>query len=59
MRRHYKFYPALIVPSSALITSYLGNLAFPPLTVAKFSNKLAPNVPNTKLRNPLFLLLHS
>ena len=54
MGRHCKFWPALIFPSSALITSYLGISAFPPLPVAKCSNKLAPNVPNTKLRNPLF-----
>ena len=45
MRQHYKLCPALIVPSSALIV---------PFPVKKFSNKLAPNVPNTILRKPPF-----
>ena len=43
-------YPALTVPSPALITS---------LPVNIFPNRLAPNVPNSILRNPTFCSLAS
>ena len=45
MRGHWKFWPALFTPSSALIT---------PLPDNEFPNILAANVPNNVGRNPPF-----
>ena len=43
MRQHYKFWPALIIPLPTLSTPRQSILAFIPLPVNRFSNKLAPN----------------
>ena len=57
IRQHQKFWPALILPPAAVITHYLGTPAYSPLFAHRFPNKLAHNVPNTMLKNPLFCSL--
>ena len=50
MGRHYSSWPALIVPSPALIV---------PLPVNRLSNKLTSKMPHNIPRNPPFaILLH-
>ena len=44
-----------IAPSPALITPLSGILFFTPLSLNKFPNKLAHNVPNSMSRNAAFL----
>ena len=66
MRLLEKYWPALILPSPALIvlslaltTSVLGILPLTHLPVNKFRNKLAPNVPSNFARySPFCFLLH-
>ena len=49
---HQKSWPALIVPSPALIVP--SSALIVPLSVNRFPNKLAPNVPNKIMTNPPF-----
>ena len=54
MRSHKKYWPALIVALPALIAPYPGVLAFTPLLINKFPDKLASDVPNKKSKFLIF-----